>query len=96
MGVFGFSDFLTDTQPNILTNYCIKKQKEPYMLAAFFAIVMTILMAFPLNVFPCRYTIETMLANRFKVSTTSFFMHVGLTLLISGSALMVVNEHPLI
>ena len=58
MGVFGFADFLDDTQPNILTNYCIKSQREPYMLAAFAAIVCTILMAFPLNVFPCRYGIH--------------------------------------
>jgi amino acid permease len=54
MGMAGFSDFPTNTSANILDNYCVHDHHDPYILAAFIAITITILMAFPLNIFPCR------------------------------------------
>merc|ERR1712216_660323 len=62
MGVFSFSDPKPDTSANILDNYCIMEHSDPYVMVGFVAITITILMAFPLNIFPCRYTIETMLS----------------------------------
>jgi amino acid permease len=55
MGVAGFSDFPKNTSANILDNYCLHTHHDPYIVAAFGAITITVLMAFPLNIFPCRY-----------------------------------------
>ncbi|GMI11177.1 hypothetical protein TrLO_g15530 [Triparma laevis f. longispina] len=58
MGLFGYLDYGAKTQANILQNYCVQKTKDPLMITAFVGIVITIVMAFPLNIFPCRYTLE--------------------------------------
>jgi amino acid permease len=58
MGLFGYLDYGAATQANILQNYCVQKTKDPLMITAFVGIVITIVMAFPLNIFPCRYTME--------------------------------------
>ena len=61
MGVFGYLDFGATTNSNILLNYCVYKTHNGLMISAFICIVITIVMAFPLNIFPCRYTLEVIL-----------------------------------
>eukprot|EP00518_Triparma_eleuthera_P012505 CAMPEP_0182473796 /NCGR_PEP_ID=MMETSP1319-20130603/24570_1 /TAXON_ID=172717 /ORGANISM="Bolidomonas pacifica, Strain RCC208" /LENGTH=421 /DNA_ID=CAMNT_0024674631 /DNA_START=110 /DNA_END=1372 /DNA_ORIENTATION=+ len=63
MGTFGSLDFGEDTSPNVLQNYCVGKTHDPVMVVASVGIVVTIVMAFPLNVFPTRYTIEVIMAR---------------------------------
>ena len=63
MGVFGYLNFGDDTQGNILKNYCVQDTRDPLMISAFICIVITIVMAYPLNIFPSRYTIEVILAR---------------------------------
>jgi amino acid permease len=65
MGIFGYLDFGSTVQGNVLMNYCLKESKDPLMIAAFVCIVITIVMAYPLNIFPCRFTVEVIL-NRWR------------------------------
>jgi amino acid permease len=44
-----------------LLNYCVSKTHNPLMISSFVCIVITIVMAFPLNIFPCRFTLEVIL-----------------------------------
>jgi amino acid permease len=64
MGTFGYMDFGQSTAGNVLLNYCVEKSRDPLMISAFVCIVITIVMAFPLNIFPCRYTLEVALDRR--------------------------------
>jgi amino acid permease len=61
MGAFGYLDFAAKTQGNVLNNYCIKETHDPIMIMAFVCITITVTMAFPLNVLPCRFSIESIL-----------------------------------
>jgi amino acid permease len=61
MGVFGYLDFGGTTNSNILLNYCVSHTHNGLMISSFVCIVITIVMAFPLNIFPCRYTLEVVL-----------------------------------
>jgi hypothetical protein len=64
----GYANFPDDVQGNILNNYCVlDPTKSSYadhppriMLPAFGAITLTVLMAYPINVYPTRYAIEVM------------------------------------
>ena len=58
MGVFGYLQFGSATQGNVLQN-CFPTQ-NPMVIVSFAAITLTIVMAFPLVVFPCRYTVDVM------------------------------------
>ena len=58
MGSYGYLDFRHVTQGNILNNYCLQTCQDPIITVAFIAITITVLMAFPLNTFPCRYALE--------------------------------------
>eukprot|EP00948_MAST-09A_sp_MAST-9A-sp1_P003171 g3171.t1 len=63
MGCFGALDFGKATNGNILNNYHITKagHQDPIMIFAFFAIALTVVMAFPLVIFPCRFTLDVLL-----------------------------------
>lgn len=84
MGVFAYLHFGEDTQGNVLQNYF--PTRDPMVIMAFAAITFTIVMAFPLLVFPCRYTIEVML---FRHSEPSKWRHFMLTSTICGAALAI-------
>jgi amino acid permease len=56
IGVGGYIEFQTTTKGNILLNY--DPAAEPVMLIPFLGITLTVLMAFPMNIFPCRYTLN--------------------------------------
>jgi amino acid permease len=64
MGTMGYLDFGPNTQSNILKNYCVRKNPSPLIIASFICITITIIMAFPLNIFPMRYTVEVILARQ--------------------------------
>ena len=51
-----YADFGDTVQGNLLDNYAIGWQPvhTRMMLPAFFAIALTVLMAYPLNLYPCR------------------------------------------
>jgi len=70
MGTLGYLDFGPNTQSNILKNYCVQKNPSPLIIASFICITITIIMAFPLNIFPMRYTVEVILA-RYKKQSNS-------------------------
>ena len=57
MGVFGYLDFLGDTQGNILKNSDFDPSSNVFIAIAFVAIALTVVVAFPLVVFPCRDSI---------------------------------------
>jgi amino acid permease len=58
------------------------------MLPAFGAMAVSVLMAYPLNVHPCRYTLEVMLCQQWG-ARTSMVRHCVWTVLISTAALLV-------
>lgn len=58
MGVFGYLQFGDATLGNVLQN-CFPTE-DPMVIVSFAAITLTIVMAFPLVVFPCRYTVDIM------------------------------------
>jgi len=68
IGLTGYANFPDAVQGNILNNYCVlDPTKSSYadhppriMLPAFGAITLTVLMAYPINVYPTRYAIEVM------------------------------------
>lgn len=64
MGIFGVLDFGPRTNGNILKNYCLddtRTSPSGVIVAAYVAITLTVVMAFPLVIFPCRYTVEVMI-----------------------------------
>jgi len=58
------------------------------MLPAFLAIALTVLMAYPLNIYPCRYTLDVMLCGSLG-SRHRMARHVTWTLLLSTSGLLI-------
>ena len=68
IGLMGYANFPTDTQGNILNNYCVLDPERtsharhaPNLIPpAFGAIVLTVLMAYPINVYPTRQALEIM------------------------------------
>ena len=61
MGLFGFWHYGKDTEGNVLKNAF--PTNDPMVIASAVCIVLTIVMAFPLVVFPCRYTLDIMLRH---------------------------------
>ena len=60
-GTFGYVEFGSGTMDNILQNFCVGVTGDPLVIAAFLSITITVVMAFPLNIFPCRYTMDIIL-----------------------------------
>eukprot|EP00964_Phaeocystis_antarctica_P122303 scaffold85975_cov62-Phaeocystis_antarctica.AAC.2 len=64
------------------------------MIPAYLAITITVLVAYPVNVFPCRYALDALLFRRLcgldkDPTRHRMVRHVGLTLLIAGSGLLI-------
>ena len=65
IGLSGYADFPRSTHGNVLSNYCVldpsvtARGTAPRVIApAFGAIAITVLMAYPVNIYPCRYTLD--------------------------------------
>eukprot|EP00501_MAST-03F_sp_TOSAG23-6_P002246 GSMAST32.ASY1.ANO1.2346.1 assembled CDS len=92
IGLAGYLDFAQYTQDDILLNF--DPQKQPMMAIGFAAFATTVVLAFPLNIFPCRYTFDVMIykyALRGKESNPPFShtRHIILTLILCTGALVV-------
>jgi len=58
MGVLAYLEFGKNTQDNVLKNYCVQLTHDPLMIIAFCGITISVVLAFPLNVFPSRITLD--------------------------------------
>lgn len=95
MGVFGYLDFLDKTDGNILKNFDLKgfKSSEDVLIGfAYLAITMTVVLAFPLNIFPIRFTLEFMIYG--KDHEASKLQRIIMTTLICSAALGVALAVP--
>ena len=70
MGSFGYLQFGSFTNENILKNYCVQDTHDGLVISAFLSISLAIVVAFPLNVFPCRAAICT-ISSRFTNTPVS-------------------------
>ena len=92
-GLFGSLQYHDETNPNILKNFLKDQSKNGngsgqnmILLLSFVAMALTIVMAFPLVVFPCRYTVDVML---FHDAEPNWCRHFVLTAVICGCTLLV-------
>jgi len=63
MGVSGYSEFGSNTDENILKNFCVHETHDILVLVGFVCISLAIVVAFPLNVFPCRVAISAIVGR---------------------------------
>ena len=61
IGAAGYANFPHSHEPNILSNYDISQARNALMAPSFLAVALTVLAAYPLNIFPCRYTMDVIL-----------------------------------
>ena len=102
IGVCGYANFPHSRQGNILSNYCVldpstssySPHPPPVVAPAFIAITLTVLMAYPVNVFPCRASLESLLLSGRSAAATCggtaarrTARRVGLTLTIAVGSL---------
>lgn len=81
----GYAEFGEGVAPNILTMY--DADKALYVRAAFLAVAVSVIVAFPLNVFPCRFTLSHMLWSKSDSQIPSKLSHL-LTVIIATFALL--------
>ena len=58
IGIFAYLDFGDATADNVLKNYHVRETRDPMMIAAFAFTTIAVVLAFPLNVFPARVTLD--------------------------------------
>ena len=90
VGLAGYRDAPTSPNGNLLGNYCVTSRAvgSRMMQVAFVAMAFSVVMAFPLNIHPCRYTLDVLLYGHLgRVDRT--VRHVAWTLLIAGSGLLI-------
>ena len=61
IGAAGYANFPASTEPNVLSNYRLDDPRSRLMAPSFGAIALAVLMAYPLCIFPCRYTVDAVL-----------------------------------
>lgn len=85
VGVFGFLEFRLHTCGNVLQNFIADfKAGAVGVVLMYVAIALTIVMSFPLIVYPCRCTLEAVALRYFPPSD---FRHAMWTVLISGGSM---------
>jgi amino acid permease len=95
VGLAGYRDAPKSPNGNLLGNYCVTSSAPTsrMMQVAFVAMALSVVMAFPLNIHPCRYTLDVLICGRFsEVDRT--VRHVGWTLFIAGSGLLIALHVP--
>ena len=91
VGVAGYADAPDSTSGNLLNNYCVDpgEQKLPrLMLPAYVAMAMSVLMAYPLNILPCRYTLDVMFFQQWGAKRNTV-RHCMWTFALTGAGLAV-------
>ena len=90
VGLAGYADAPDSTSGNLISNYCVMLPTlgSRIMLSAFSAMAVSVLMAYPLNIHPCRFTLDVLLCAQFG-APTSTLRHVLWTFAISSSGLLV-------
>ena len=58
IGIFAYLDFGDATADNVLKNYHVRETRDPLMIATFAFTTVAVVLAFPLNVFPARVTLD--------------------------------------
>jgi len=61
IGAAGYANFPQNVHANVLSNYKLDEVHSRLMAPSYCAILLTVLMAYPLNIFPCRYTVDVIL-----------------------------------
>lgn len=61
IGCFAYLEFGDKTQGTILLNFCVHRTKEPLTIVACLGVAVSVVLAFPLNVFPARNTLNLVL-----------------------------------
>lgn len=92
IGVMAASEFGAGTLPNILQNYTPIQDQPVYLIISFVAICIVVTIAFPLNVFPARFTLALLLYKRSDKEIDNcryFFLTLVCTLIPLGLALVV-------
>ena len=96
VGLAGYRDAPSSPNGNLLKNYCIVASPHSLipthtssrlMAPASLAMAVSVLMAYPFNIHPCRYTLDVMCFRHFG-AVRSAVRHVVWTLLISGTSLL--------
>eukprot|EP00164_Ancoracysta_twista_P003027 GFYU01004038.1.p1 GENE.GFYU01004038.1~~GFYU01004038.1.p1 ORF type:complete len:529 (+),score=110.10 GFYU01004038.1:289-1875(+) len=82
IGIFGYLQYEHDVAGNILKNLDIH---NPMLAAGEATVTLTVILAFPLNIFPTRFTIEMMF---FTDKEPSRVRHFTITILLVGMALL--------
>eukprot|EP00967_Tisochrysis_lutea_P083828 scaffold116786_cov40-Tisochrysis_lutea.AAC.2 len=59
IGAAGYANFPQNVHANVLSNYKLDEVHSRLMAPSYCAILLTVLMAYPLNIFPCRCTSAT-------------------------------------
>jgi len=59
MGISGFLAFGDDTSTNIIQNLRSRVRYDPVVMVGFAGMTCAVILAFPLNIFPIRYCVET-------------------------------------
>ena len=95
VGLAGYRDAPKSPNGNLLGNYCVTSSAPTsrMMQVAFVAMALSVVMAFPLNIHPCRYTLDVLICGRFSEIDRTV-RHVGWTLLIAGSGLLIALHVP--
>jgi len=96
IGFSGYANFPDSQQGNVLKNYCVLDATKssfaddpPRVMApAFGAITLTVLMAYPVNLYPCRYALDVLCFPHWGDSY-AFSRRVGLTLGIAALSLVI-------
>ena len=90
IGVAGYVDFPTSQYGNILKNYPILSAAPDMrlMLPAFVAIAITVLVAYPVNMFPCRFSLDVLLFAPCGKKYGSA-RHIGITLVVATASLAI-------
>ena len=96
VGLTGYLDFPSSKQGNLLKNYCLldpsitsaSDAPPRVMTAAYVAITLTIVMAYPVNVFPTRYTIDVAFLAPRLGTAHACARHTVLTIAIATTTLL--------
>jgi amino acid permease len=88
IGITGFLAFGEETNGNIMINLNpYLKENDPMVITGFACMAFAVTMAYPLNIFPIRYSVETILFYH-RPSLESRFMKIVIAVVAVGTSLV--------